>query len=79
MNKDTAERLVRLADSQEGSDYLRGLAADFDVSMKKMLFGPEIELITERGAARALHLQLEKFTEARKTLMAIAQREKEGK
>ena len=70
MNRELAERLVGLAQIPEGQAYLRELAGDFDKAMKRVLACDESELPSARGHARALSMQLEKFTDAQTVLLA---------
>ena len=67
--KAALESLVRLSENVDGSKYLTGLVEDFDVAMKHMLYEEPDKLLSAQGKARALHEQLKKFSDARKSLL----------
>jgi hypothetical protein len=74
LNKEYAERLVRLAESPDGQALLHDVGKDFDAAMKKLLYGDDNTLPTDRGYARALHEVLKKFTDAHAEMLAQQQK-----
>ena len=70
MEQVKAEALYRLSQLNDGRVYLDDLNDDFDKAMKMLLYAKAEDLATAQGAARALHEQLKKFTDARKVLDA---------
>lgn len=60
-----AEALVRLSTSGDGFIYFKELQHDFDTAMQALLYADAASLQTAQGAARALHEQLKKFSDAR--------------
>ena len=63
-----AESLLRLTENNDGKLLIKELSEDFDKAMRNVLYCPDEELRAARGHARALHEQLKKFEDARKTL-----------